>query len=88
MRLSAIIPTHNRPTELRRCLESLEKQTSAASEIEVIVIDDGSDTDIGSVVAELATMGPVAMLFSSAARLVLLAICVNVCPKSVLTAIV
>src|SRR5437660_170245 len=61
MRLSAIIPTHNRPAELRRCLESLKKQTSGASEIEVIVVDDGSDTDIGSVVAELATMGPVAM---------------------------
>ena len=39
--LSVVIPTHNRKEMLREMLESLESQTLASSEFEVVVIDDG-----------------------------------------------
>jgi glycosyltransferase involved in cell wall biosynthesis len=37
---SVIVPTRDRPDQLRRCLEALERQT--ASGFEVVVVDDGS----------------------------------------------
>jgi glycosyltransferase involved in cell wall biosynthesis len=47
---SIIIPAFNRPDELRRALTSLVNQSF--SEFEVIVCDDGSTDDIGSVASE------------------------------------
>lgn len=38
-RISAIIPTYNRPDELKRCLESILNQTRLPDEI--IIVDDG-----------------------------------------------
>jgi glycosyltransferase involved in cell wall biosynthesis len=43
MRLSVVIPTHNRAHTLQRCLDSVLKQSAPADEI--IVVDDGSDDD-------------------------------------------
>src|SRR5437667_4364726 len=40
--LSIIIPTFNRATLLRPCLESFARQTLAPGTFEVIVVDDGS----------------------------------------------
>lgn len=37
--LTAVIPSHNRPLELGRAIESVEGQTSAAA---IVVVDDGS----------------------------------------------
>jgi glycosyltransferase involved in cell wall biosynthesis len=54
MKLSAIVPTHDRPAELRRCLETLGAQDVPASQFEVVVLDDGSATDIGAVVAAVS----------------------------------
>jgi GT2 family glycosyltransferase len=51
--ISVIIPTHDRPQALARCLESLGAQT-AIDQLEVIVVDDGSGaaseiaSDVGS----------------------------------------
>jgi GT2 family glycosyltransferase/predicted nucleotidyltransferase len=42
LRFSVVLMTHQRPAELRRCLESLTRQTWAAADFEVIVVDDGS----------------------------------------------
>jgi glycosyltransferase involved in cell wall biosynthesis len=39
---SVIIPTHNRPRLLRRCLQSVLAQDLPAQRYEVIVVDDGS----------------------------------------------
>jgi glycosyltransferase involved in cell wall biosynthesis len=61
MALSAIVPTHDRPAELRRCLETLQAQDVAASEFEVVVVDDGSRADIGTVVAQVTAQGPIPM---------------------------
>lgn len=40
--LSVIIPTFNRARRLHACLETLSRQTRAAADFEVIVVDDGS----------------------------------------------
>ncbi len=61
MKVSAIIPTHNRPDVLRDCLETLQAQQVDPSALEVIVVDDGSPVDIGAVVASVAERGEIAM---------------------------
>jgi GT2 family glycosyltransferase len=61
MQLSAIVPTHERPVALRRCLETLKAQDGAADRLEVVVVDDGSSADIQGLVAAVAGDGPVAM---------------------------
>jgi GT2 family glycosyltransferase len=43
MKLSVVIPTHNRPGTLRNTLVALGEQTLPAKDFEVIVVDDGSD---------------------------------------------
>lgn len=52
--ISAIVPTYNRPRELRLCLEGFAAQTASRDLFEVIVIDDGSDPSMESVVLEFA----------------------------------
>ena len=47
-RISAIVPTWNRPAELALCLEGFAQQTLPRDEFEVIVIDDCSTADIAS----------------------------------------
>ena len=47
MKISVIIPVYNRAKELKRALESLEKQTF--KDFETIVVDDGSDGDYSDV---------------------------------------
>lgn len=42
MKLSVIIPTHNRLEQLRKVLQGLEKQTWPCNEFEVLVVSDGS----------------------------------------------
>ena len=45
MKISVIVPTHNRATTLRNTLAALDAQTLPRDEFEVIVVDDGSDED-------------------------------------------
>ena len=63
MRLSAIVPTHERPHALRRCLETLQRQSLDGSQFEVIVVDDGSRSDLGALVERIGRAGPVPMRF-------------------------
>lgn len=42
MKLSVIIPTYNRPDNLKECLDSLKRQTLDRKLYEIIVVDDGS----------------------------------------------
>ena len=39
---SVVIPTYNRPSQLRECLEALADQDYPRTAFEVIVVDDGS----------------------------------------------
>lgn len=43
--ISVVVPTRNRPRLLRKCLDSLVKQNYSSRIYEIIVVDDGSDTD-------------------------------------------
>lgn len=52
VKFSVIIPTYNRPAELRKCLTSIFHQEIPVTEFEIIIINDGGDTDIEQVVAE------------------------------------
>ena len=48
---SIIIPSYNRPTQLQSCLASLTQLDYPRDRFEVIVVDDGSDQPLDSVVA-------------------------------------
>jgi glucosyl-dolichyl phosphate glucuronosyltransferase len=61
MRLSVIIPTHNRPATLRACLDTLQRQQGDPAALEVVVVDDGSEPEMAPLVAEVAASGPVPM---------------------------
>lgn len=54
---SLIIPTCNRPADLRRCLELLAPQIPADGCVEVIVTDDGADDTARGIVAEVMPGG-------------------------------
>ena len=49
--ISVIIPVYNRPDLLVRALRSVSEQTRR--DFEIIVVDDGSNIDIGPVLAEI-----------------------------------
>lgn len=53
MKLSAIIPTHDRPDHLRRCLGTLCAQEADPDRLELVVVDDGSTADISRIVSEV-----------------------------------
>lgn len=59
---SIIIPTHNRPDKLADCLESLSLLDYPRDQFEVIVIDDGSNTSLKSVVAPFVDQLDLALL--------------------------
>ena len=46
MKLSVVIPTHNRANELTDTLACLKRQSLAADEYEIIVVDDGSSPPV------------------------------------------
>jgi GT2 family glycosyltransferase len=45
-RISVIIPTCNRPDQLRDCLTALSRQTCPRDSFEVVIVDDGSEPPI------------------------------------------
>jgi glycosyltransferase involved in cell wall biosynthesis len=51
--VSIVVPTYNRLVPLRQCLEALAKQSASPGDFEVIVIDDGSDTDVAGSLQQL-----------------------------------
>ena len=51
-RISVVIPTFNRPQELRVCLDGFANQTAMPGEFEVVVIDDGSAENIEKIPAD------------------------------------
>ena len=65
-RVSVLIPSHNRPLLLEQALQSLDAQT--AGDIDVIVIDDGSEPPVDEAVLRRATKWPVTLLRHQTAR--------------------
>jgi len=61
MRLTAIVPTHDRPDALRACLGTLGRQHVGPGRLEVLVVDDGSTTDIAGLVDDVARGSGVVM---------------------------
>src|SRR3954454_13035456 len=61
MMLTAIVPTHDRPTVLEDCLATLIDQEIDPDGLEVVVVDDGSQSDIGALVARVALRSPIAV---------------------------
>lgn len=55
IRESLIVPAYGRPDAARRLVEDLCRQTVAASEFEVIVVDDGSPEPLSEVLAGIET---------------------------------
>lgn len=53
--ISVIIPTYNRKTTLRRCLDALVAQTLPADEFEVVIVDDGSTDDTQAFLKKVET---------------------------------
>ena len=60
--VAVVIPTHNRPELLRRCLQALTLQTRAPDA--VIVVDDHSSPPAAAVVGEFAHWPPLELLVS------------------------
>jgi glycosyltransferase involved in cell wall biosynthesis len=58
-RISVIIPTLNRPAELRVCLNGFALQTVAPELFEVVVVDDGSAQDMAEIAAGFGDRFPV-----------------------------
>ena len=54
---TVVIPTYSRPERLRDCLAALARQTMAADEFEVVVVDDGSPEPVAPPAANALT-GP------------------------------
>jgi GT2 family glycosyltransferase/glycosyltransferase involved in cell wall biosynthesis len=52
LRVSVVVPTHNRREKLATCLEALRRQSILPQEFEVIVVDDGSTDDTGQWLAQ------------------------------------
>ena len=50
--ISVVVPIYNVEHDLPRCLESIEQQTYAS--LEVVLVDDGSTDDSGSIADEFA----------------------------------
>lgn len=55
--ISVVVPTKGRPHLLERCLAALAKQTLAAGDYEVIVVDDGPSRETFHAVEQLAGLG-------------------------------
>jgi GT2 family glycosyltransferase/glycosyltransferase involved in cell wall biosynthesis len=51
LRVSVIVPTHNRKEKLLACLDALARQSVLPQEFEVVVVDDGSTDGTGDALA-------------------------------------
>jgi glycosyltransferase involved in cell wall biosynthesis len=52
LRVSVIVPTHNRKEKLLTCLDALARQSVLPQEFEVVVVDDGSTDGTGDALAD------------------------------------
>lgn len=55
--VSIVIPTRNRAARLSRLLDALARQTTAAEDFEVVIVDDGSTDETAEVIASVTKRG-------------------------------
>ncbi|KKU05632.1 MAG: hypothetical protein UX07_C0014G0003 [Parcubacteria group bacterium GW2011_GWA2_45_30] len=60
LKYSVIIPTYNRATLLKNCLEAVAVQTVPRDTYEVIVINDGSRDNTDKIIDEFKKQHPLA----------------------------
>jgi glycosyltransferase involved in cell wall biosynthesis len=60
--ISVVVATHDRPDQLRRCLESLARQNLPRENYEVVVVDDGSPQPPAEIVAAAADRLQIALI--------------------------
>src|SRR4051812_22121800 len=65
MEISVIIPTHQRPQLLMKCLTALLKQKFDKQRFEVIVVSDGPDPETHSLVRSMAQCGMATLRYFS-----------------------
>lgn len=59
--ISVVVPTRDRPEALARCLAALARQSSPATQLEIVVVDDGRDAVApGAHVVRAGGCGPAA----------------------------
>jgi GT2 family glycosyltransferase/glycosyltransferase involved in cell wall biosynthesis len=63
-KLSVVIPTYDRKAELTTCLQAYEQQTLPKDQWEMLLVDDGSNYDVGSTVSPFEKSLPLRMLFN------------------------
>jgi GT2 family glycosyltransferase len=56
--LTVVVATRDRPAQLRGCLEALVRQRVQPGVMEVLVVDDGSTSELAPVVGEVASVAP------------------------------
>lgn len=61
-RLSVIIPTRDRPELLRDCLQTVQRQRVVDDRLEVVVVDDGSERELGPVIESAPGQVPVRLV--------------------------
>src|SRR5262245_245410 len=61
-RISIVVPTCNRPNELKRCLTALAAQDLPPADFEVLVVDDGSRESAEVVTAQVRSCTTVRLL--------------------------
>jgi glycosyltransferase involved in cell wall biosynthesis len=52
IKISTIIPAHNRPKELDQTLECLQRQSIPATDYEIVVVDDGSSPPVALTIGD------------------------------------
>ncbi len=57
---SIVVPTYNRPKQLERCLTALTQLDYPDDRVEIIIVDDGSNTPLDSTVAPFQTSADIA----------------------------
>ena len=64
MMVSVVIPTYNRPDQLRRVIACvLESETDGIENIEIIVVDDGSTTPVKSSIESVVVSSPFSLKY-------------------------
>lgn len=63
MKISVVIPTHNRQKILTQCLQALFEQDLKKSEYEIIVVDDGSSDETEDLLKKMQEKSPVDFSF-------------------------
>lgn len=63
MNISVIIPTFNRLTVLKQCLESLKNQILSKDRYEIVIIDDGSTAEIKNDIDEILNFQGIRYLY-------------------------